>query len=114
MAAKKKAAAKKAASVGLDFTSAELEMLRDVFGVVMPVMIPSESATEEQPGVVMAETTIAEFLAATTKRTKMEHVLWKKIAKACNTLGVVTGKDAPTFAVSAAHVPAMHVYKLEE
>jgi len=109
MAAKKKPVVK---TFDVSLTSAELEMLRDIFGVVMPIMTPPE--VEGQAGVIMAETTIAEYLAAITKRTKMEHVLWKKIAKACTSLGVVTGKNAPTFAVSAAHIPAMHVYKLEE
>ncbi len=109
MAAKKKPVK----TIDVALTSLELEMLRDIFGVVMPIMQAPEGKPDAV-GVVMAEATIAEYLAAITKRTKMEHVLWKKIAKACTSLGVVTGKDAPTFAVSAAHIPAMHVYKLEE
>lgn len=114
MAAKKKPGVN-ALTVDLPLTSKELEMLRDIFGVVMPIMAPATATENEEPaGVVMAEATIAEYLAAISDRTKLEHTLWKKVAKACAAVGVVTGKQAPTFAVSAAHIPAMHVYKLEE
>ncbi len=108
MAAKKKAPPVKTVDVSL--TAKELEMLRDIFGVVIPVLNANAEKTEE----MMGEATVAEYIAAVSGRTKMEHALWKKIAKACATLGVVTGKEAPTFAVSAAHVPALHAYKLEE
>ena len=104
MAAKKKATAKP--TTDLAFTGEELEMLRDIFGVVMPVLADEDGK--------MGEACVAEYVAAVTGRVKLEHALWKKIAKACSTLGVVTGASAPTFAVSAAHVPAMHVYKLED
>jgi hypothetical protein len=112
MAAKKKAAVKAVPAKTMDvpMTAKELEMLRDIFGVVMPVLNAGASKPEE----MMGEATVAEYVAATSGRTKLEHALWKKIAKACAALGVVTGKDAPTFAVSAAHVPALHVYKLED
>lgn len=111
-------AAKKKSSVGVKsvdvaFTAPELEMLRDIFGVLMPIVLPAVEDVEKA-GVVMSEATIAEFLAAITQRTKLEHGLWKKIAKACAGMDVETGAKAPTFAVSAAHVPAMHVYKLED
>lgn len=108
MAAKKKKAVEPTVDVSLKAT--ELEMLRDIFGVVMPVLNAGATKAEE----MMSEVTVAEYVAAVSKRTKLEHGLWKKIAKACNALGVVTGKDAPTYAVSAAHVPALHAYKLEE
>lgn len=107
MAAKKKKAPVPTASVELN--AKELEMLRDIFGVVMPVLNANATKTDE----FMAEATVAEYVAAVSGRTKLEHGLWKKIAKACTTMGVVTGKEAPTFAVSAAHVPALHAYKLE-
>jgi hypothetical protein len=100
----------KEVTVEITFKVSELEMLRDIFGVVMPVLNAGATKPEE----MMSEVTIAEYVAAVSKRTKLEHALWKKIAKACNALGVVTGKDAPTYAVSAAHVPALHAYKLEE
>lgn len=108
MAAKKKKAPVKTTDVAL--SSAELEMLRDIFGVVMPVL----NANATKPEEMMSEVTVAEYVAAVSKRTKLEHNLWKKIAKACATMGVVTGKEAPTYAVSAAHIPALHAYKLEE
>jgi len=115
MTAKKKSSVSEQ-TVDVPLTSKELEMLRDIFGVVMPIMTPvaTTKEDEESAGVVMTEATIAEYLAAISNRTKLEHTLWKKIAKACVALGIVTGKQAPTFAVSAAHIPAMHVYKLEE
>ncbi len=109
-AAKKK---KAAPTVDVALSASELEMLRDIFGVLMPIVLPAGEDVEKA-GVVMSEATIAEFLAAITKRTKLEHGLWKKVAKACASMGVETGAKAPTFAVSAAHVPAMHVYKLED
>lgn len=106
MVAKKKTPEKTA---DVAFTARELEMIRDIFGVVMPVLNAGATKAEE----MMGEATVAEYIAAVSGRTKLEHGLWKKIAKACSTLGVVTGKEAPTFAVSAAHVPALHAYKLE-
>ncbi len=116
MAAKKKATVKKsnvkAKSIDVSFTATELEMLRDIFGVVMPIALPVGEG--EKAGIVMGEATIAEFLAAVTNRTKLEHGLWRKIVKACLNMNVVIGEKAPTFAVSAAHVPAMHVYNLED
>ncbi len=108
MAAKKKSVPAKTVDVAL--TAKELEMLRDIFGVVIPVLNANASKPEE----MMGETTVAEYVAAVSGRTKMEHVLWKKVAKACSAMNVVTGKEAPTFAVSAAHVPALHAYKLED
>jgi hypothetical protein len=116
MAAKKKAKPKASKpkevlkSVDVKLTEKDLAMLRDIFGVVMPVLNAGATKPEE----MMSEVTVAEYVAAVSKRTKLEHGLWKKIAKACNAVGVVTGKDAPTYAVSAAHVPALHAYKLEE
>jgi hypothetical protein len=111
MAAKKKAPAQKSKpTTDLSFTAGELEMLRDIFGVVMPVLITADAEKSSE----MGEACVAEYVAAVTNRVKLEHTLWKKIAKACTILGVVTGAAAPTFAVSAAHVPAMHVYKLED
>lgn len=107
MAAKKKKPAEPTVDVTLK--ASELAMLRDIFGVVMPVLNAGATKAEE----MMSEVTVAEYVAAVSKRTKLEHDLWKKIAKACNALGVVTGKEAPTYAVSAAHVPALHAYKLE-
>ncbi len=113
MAAKKAAAKKKSApTFDISLTASELEMLRDIFGVVMPVVLPAGEG--EDAGFAMGEATVAEFLAAMSQRTKLEHILWKKVAKTCSTAGVETGAKAPTFAVSAAHVPAMHVYKLED
>lgn len=109
MAAKKKTKAAPAKTVDVALTAKELEMLRDIFGVVIPVL----NANAEKPEEMMAEATVAEYIAAISGRSKMEHALWKKIAKACTALDVVTGKEAPTFAVSAAHVPALHAYKLE-
>ena len=108
MAAKKKKTAS-AKTIDVALTAKELEMLRDIFGVVIPILNPDATTAEE----MMAEATVAEYVAAVSGRTKLEHVLWKKVAKACGSLGVVTGKEAPTFAVSAAHVPALHAYKLE-
>lgn len=105
MAAKKKAVK----TVDVALTAKELEMLRDIFGVVIPVLNANASKPEE----MMGEATVAEYIAAVSNRTKLEHGLWKKVAKACTSMGVVTGKQAPTFAVSAAHVPALHAYKLE-
>lgn len=110
MAAKKKAVKVVAKTVDVPLTTKELEMLRDIFGVVMPVLNAGATKPEE----MMGEATVAEYVAAMSGRTKLEHALWKKIAKACTAMGVVTGKDAPTFAVSAAHVPALHAYKLED
>ena len=104
MAVKKKAAPAK--SVDLPLSAAELELLRDIFGVVMPILVDEDGK--------MGEACVAEYVALVTGRTKLEQALWKKVAKACSNLGVVTGDEAPTFAVSAAHVPALHVYKLEE
>lgn len=98
----------------LSFTSGEMEMLRDIFGVVMPIMTSSKDEDKESSGMLMTEATISEYLAGITKRTKLEHLLWKKIVKGCAVFDIITGKDAPTFAVSAAHIPAMHVYRLEE
>lgn len=109
MAAKKKKATPK---VALELSAPELELLRDVFGVLMPIVMPAGEA--EKSGVVMSEATVVEFLAAVSQRTKLEGALWKKVAKACASVGVETGEKAPTFAVSAAHVPAMHVYRLED
>lgn len=109
MAAKKKKAAP-VKTVDVPLSAKELEMLRDIFGVVMPVLNGGASKPEE----MMGEATVAEYVAAASGRTKLEHGLWKKIAKACASMNVVTGKNAPTFAVSAAHVPALHVYKLED
>ncbi len=97
----------KSADVAL--SAPELEMLRDIFGVVIPVLNASATKAEE----MMGEATVAEFVAAVSSRAKLEQKLWKKIAKACASVGVTTGKAAPTFAVSAAHVPALHAYKLE-
>lgn len=108
MAAKKKAASVKTIDVAL--TAKELEMLRDIFGVVIPVLNANATKADE----MMGEATVAEYVAAVSGRSKMEHILWKKVAKACSAMGVTTGKEAPTFAVSAAHVPALHAYKLEE
>lgn len=109
MAAKKK---KPTPTFDVKLTASELEMLRDIFGVVMPIVLPVGEG--ENAGFAMSEATVAEFLAATSQRTKLEHALWKKVAKACSVAGIETGAKAPTFAVSAAHVPAMHVYKLED
>lgn len=113
MAAKKKAAGPKPAkqpTEGVAFTALELEMLRDIFGVVIPILNGKATKPEE----MMGEATVAEYVAAISGRSKLEQKLWKKIAKACANVGVVTGKAAPTFAVSAAHVPALHAYKLED
>jgi len=110
MATKKKTSKKPEALTAISLSAKELEMLRDIFGVVMPVLITAD----DEKAAEMGEACVAEYVAAVTNRVKLEHVLWKKIAKACSTLGVVTGAAAPTFAVSAAHVPAMHVYKLED
>lgn len=109
MTAKKKTTPS-AKTIDVPLTAKELEMLRDIFGVVIPVLNSGATKPEE----MMGEATVAEYVAAVSGRTKLEHGLWKKIAKACTALGVPTGKEAPTFAVSAAHVPALHAYKLEE
>ena len=105
MVAKKKPAAS-VKSIDVPLTSGELEMLRDIFGVIMPILVDEEGK--------MGEACVAEYVATVTRRTKLERTLWKKIANACSKLGIATGAEAPTFAVSAAHVPAMHVYKLED
>lgn len=109
MAAKKKKAAS-VKTVDVPLSAKELEMLRDIFGVVMPVL----NANATKPEEMMSEVTVAEYVAAVSGRTKLEHGLWKKVAKACASMGVSTGKEAPTFAVSAAHIPALHAYKLED
>jgi hypothetical protein len=108
VAKKKKAASLK--TIDVPFTIAELEMLRDIFGVVIPILNGKATKSEE----MMSEATVAEYIAAISGRSELEQKLWKKIAKACTNVGVVTGKAAPTFAVSAAHIPALHAYKLEE
>jgi len=110
MAAKKAKSAVNVKTVDVPLTAKELEMLRDIFGVVMPVL----NANATKPEEMMSEVTVAEYVAAVSGRTKLEHNLWKKIAKACAAMDITTGKEAPTFAVSAAHIPALHAYKLEE
>lgn len=92
------------ATVELKLTAKELEVIRDVFGVLMPI------ATDAGE---LVEGCVAEYVAAVTGRVKLEQVVWRKIVKACATLGVVTGDAAPTFAVSAAHAPTLHVYEIE-
>ncbi len=106
-AVKKKVAKLKTTTLYL--TAKDLEMMRDVIGAIMPVLIASG---EDKGGI--SEACIAEYIAVVSGRVKLEHALWKKIAKACAQLGVATGKAAPTFAVSSAQVPALHVYRIED
>lgn len=105
MAAKKKAAAN-AKTIDIPMSPQELELLRDVFGLVMPIV---EAETNE-----IVEAGVCVVLAQTTGRAEVEAALWAKIVRACEALGLTVGDEAPNYACSAAHVPGMHVYKLED
>lgn len=100
---------KAALSVDLSLTPPELEMLRDILSVLMPISAPAEGEAFTH-----AESSVAEYLAAVTGRVKVERKLWKKIVKACVAVDVVVGESAPNFAVSAAATPSLHVYRLED
>lgn len=103
MAAKRASKSSRAVDTfGLDLTSVELEMLRDAFGVVMPI-------SSGEGGLV--EACVTKQLATLTDRESVEQRLWHKIARACAKAGVIVGDEAPTFAVSAESVPSMYVYK---
>ncbi len=104
MGATKKKPSAKASTIDVSFSAAELGMLRDALGVVMPTVGKNGE---------LGEGCVAEHIAISTGRVELERKLWIKIVKACDKLDVVTGEKAPTFAVSAAHIPALHVYRLD-
>lgn len=89
-------------------TANELEFVRDVFGMLIPVLNADASNVEEY----VSQMTIVEYLAFVTKRSKLENALWNRLSDACHRANVVVGEAAPNYAVSAAHAPAMHVYEL--
>lgn len=86
----------------LEVTDKELEFLRDIFGMIMPVA--SDKVGEIQDG------HIVEMLGVSTKRAKLEQALWKKIHTACTKAKIVVGDNAPNYAVNIDQVPTMYVY----
>ncbi len=106
MSSKKRATPGKGAStIDMPMTREELELLRDIFGLVTPVRGEDGDA---------AEGSVTGLLAEVTGRAELEESLWEKVSRACERVGILVGESAPSFAVSAQDVPSMYVYKLED
>ena len=95
--------AKKPSRCGISLTRDELELLRDIMGLVVPVHGEDDEVREG---------CLSEMLAEVTSRDLVEETLWKKVSEACARAGVGMGDAAPTFAVSVADMPTLRVYEL--
>ena len=76
----------------------ELVHLRDLFGLLLP-----PAATK----------TLSQALAEHANRPMVEACLWRKLERACESMGVPLGDDAPDFAVSIGSVPELTVFQIE-
>lgn len=84
--------------IAVKLTRGELIHVRDLFGVLLP------SA---------AAKTLSQSLAERAGRPMVEACLWRKLERACESMGVPLGDDAPDFAVSIGSVPELTVFQIE-
>lgn len=80
----------------LHLTKIELEFLRDVFSVRLPVNMQS----------------VSQSLATATGRQTLEALLWAKIASVCAKAGVDLNEDAPDFVVTLLETPPLGVFQV--
>lgn len=80
------------------FTVAELEHLRDLFGVILP--------TEES-------CTVSQALAIAEGREELETELWTKIASMCSAAEVALESDAPSHAIVSDRQPHLTVRRAD-
>ncbi len=89
-------ATKKLTTVDLRISKLELEFLRDVFSVRLPVSMQ----------------TVSQSLAASTGRQTLESLLWVKLSDACARVGLALNDQAPDFLVTLLESPPLGVFQV--
>ena len=82
----------------LKFTQGELVHLRDLFGILLP-------SAASQP--------LSQALAVRAGRQVLEARLWRKLAKACESMNIPMGDDAPDFTVAVDSVPSIGIFQVD-
>ncbi len=93
---KKDASTTKKSSTNLGLSNLELEFLRDVFSVRLPVNMQS----------------VSQSLAASTGRQTLEALLWAKLSDACSQAGIALNNEAPDFVVTILESPPLGVFQV--
>ena len=84
--------------VSLNLTKAELQFVRDLFGILLP---PD------------GQVTVSESLAGMTGRNILERKLWAKIYETCKQSKVAVGDSVPDYIVVTTSQPEMAIGMLE-
>lgn len=82
----------------LNLTSAELEHVRDLFSVKLPLDM---------------RVTVSQSLAAATGHEMFEAVLWNKVSQLCTLARLPLNDSAPDFVVAALSAPPMGVFEMK-
>lgn len=81
----------------LRLTRTELEHMRDLFSIRLPVDM---------------QTTVSQSLSVATGKPTIEAILWQQITKACAAADVPLDRDAPDFVVGLLAAPPMSVFQV--
>lgn len=81
----------------LRLTMTELEHLRDLFSVRLPIDM---------------QTTVSQSLASATGKPTVEAIMWQQVTKACEAAGVALDRAAPDFVVGLLAAPPMGVFQV--